>query len=71
MAAALQLAGEIAANPVPQLLMTKRLLTKNGSATDLTLVQESESALLRECWKTPEHAEAVAAFIEKRPPRFR
>jgi 2-(1,2-epoxy-1,2-dihydrophenyl)acetyl-CoA isomerase len=70
-AAALQLAGEIAANPVPQLLMTKRLLTKNGSATDLTLVQESESALLRECWKTPEHAEAVAAFMEKRPPRFR
>gem|GEM_PF-3621871 len=28
-------------------------------------------ALLRECWKTPEHAEAVAAFIGKRPPRFR
>jgi enoyl-CoA hydratase/carnithine racemase len=26
--------------------------------------------MLRECWKSPEHAEAVRAFIEKRPPQF-
>jgi len=26
---------------------------------------------LRECWKTPEHAEAVSAFVEKRPAKFR
>ena len=37
---------------------------------DLHEVQERESALLRECWTTPEHAEAVAAFMEKRPPHF-
>jgi enoyl-CoA hydratase/carnithine racemase len=68
---ALAIADAIAANPDPQLRMTKRLLTENGSATDLAAVQERESVLLRECWKSPEHKEAVAAFLEKRPPRFR
>lgn len=38
---------------------------------DRTRVQEKESELLRECWKTPEHKEAVNAFIEKREPKFR
>jgi enoyl-CoA hydratase/carnithine racemase len=65
------LAHEIAANPAPQLRMIKELLTANGSATDLTQVQRSETRLLRECWETPEHKEAVRAFIEKRPPKFR
>ena len=68
---ALEIAGTFAANPDPQLRMTKELLTVNGSDTDLTTVQERESALLRDCWKTPEHREAVAAFIAKRPPKFR
>jgi len=27
--------------------------------------------MLRACWKSPEHAEAVQAFLEKRAPRFR
>ena len=65
------LAAEIAANPSPQLRMTKSLLTANGSETDLRLAQKRESELLRACWETPEHAEAVQAFIEKRPPKFR
>ncbi|MCS5634926.1 MAG: enoyl-CoA hydratase-related protein [Myxococcota bacterium] len=68
---ALELARAMAANPSPQLRMTKALLGANGSETDLALVQERESELLRECWKTPEHAEAVRAFAEKRPPKFR
>ena len=51
--------------------MIKRLLTENAAKTDLALVQRRESALLAECWRTPDHAEAVAAFIEKRPPVFR
>ena len=71
MPAALGLAVEMAANPVPQLRMTKQLLSQNGSDSDLTAVQERESELLRACWETPEHAEAVRAFVEKRPPRFR
>ena len=31
----------------------------------------SETELLRACWRTPEHQEAVQAFIEKRPPVFK
>ena len=68
---ALALAGEFAANPSPQLLMTKQLLSQNGSEVDRVEVQRRESELLRVCWETPEHKEAVAAFIEKRPPNFR
>ena len=69
--AALELGREIAANPDPQLRMTKQLLTRNACETDLDSIQERESEMLRECWKSPEHKEAVAAFLEKRPPRFR
>jgi enoyl-CoA hydratase/carnithine racemase len=68
---ALEIAGGLAANPAPQLAMTKELLTLNGAATDLLEIQRRESELLRACWKTPEHKEAVAAFLEKRPPKFR
>ena len=50
--------------------MIKQLLTANAVAGDLHEVQKRESELLRECWKTPEHAEAVAAFTEKREPHF-
>jgi enoyl-CoA hydratase/carnithine racemase len=63
--AALTLAREIGANPAPQLRMIKRLLTENSCATDLGRVQQLESELLRECWKTPEHHAAVRAFLER------
>ncbi len=65
------IAAAMAANPTPQAVMIKRLLTENAAETDLDLVQRRESAALAECWATPEHHEAVAAFREKRPPRFR
>jgi 2-(1,2-epoxy-1,2-dihydrophenyl)acetyl-CoA isomerase len=67
---AIALGREIGANPAPQLRMTKQLLTRNGSATDLSEIQRAETRLLRECWETPEHKEAVRAFLEKRPPKF-
>ncbi len=67
---AVDLAAAYAANPAPQLRMIKELLTTNAVETDLTAVQRRESKLLRECWETPEHAEAVAAFMEKRAPNF-
>ena len=66
-----ELAEEIAANADPQLRMIKDLLTRNGTEPDLKAVQERESELLRRCYETPEHREAVAAFSEKRAPRFR
>lgn len=56
----------MAANPAPQLRMIKRLLTENGSATDLDEVQRRETELLRECWQTQEHRDAVAAFLARR-----
>ena len=67
---AVSVAAAIAANPAPQLQMTKQLLTLNGTETDLAVVQQRESEMLRECWASPEHAEAVAAFREKRAPRY-
>jgi enoyl-CoA hydratase/carnithine racemase len=63
---ALALGSDIAGNPGPQLRMIKRLLTENGAETDLAEVQRRESALLRECWKSPEHREAVKAFMDAR-----
>jgi enoyl-CoA hydratase/carnithine racemase len=68
---AIGLAREIGANPAPQLRMIKRLLTENASETDLTEVQRRESKLLRECWETPEHHEAVRAFLEAQSHRKR
>ena len=59
---ALALAAEIAANPDPQLRMIKELLTRNGTSTDLGAAQRLESEMLRRCWVSPEHREAVSAF---------
>jgi len=63
---ALGVAGEIAANPGPQLRMIKRLLTENATEGDLALVQAREHELMRECWKSPEHRQAVQRFLERR-----
>jgi enoyl-CoA hydratase/carnithine racemase len=68
---ALATARSYAANPDLQLRMTKQLLTENVVETDLTTIQRREQEMLAECWKSPEHAEAVSAFLEKRPPVFR
>jgi enoyl-CoA hydratase/carnithine racemase len=66
-----ELAQRIAANPDPQLRMIKQLITQNGSESDLSLASKREFELLRQCYGSPEHKEAIAAFGEKRPPRFR
>jgi enoyl-CoA hydratase/carnithine racemase len=71
METAMGIAGRIAENPDPQLRMIKELLSKNGGDPDFDAVQNRESELLRICWETPEHGEAVSAFLEKRPPKFR
>jgi enoyl-CoA hydratase/carnithine racemase len=71
MAVALASAERYAANPDRQLRMTKQLLTENVVDTDLGAIQRREQVLLAECWASPEHAEAVQAFLAKRPPVFR
>lgn len=69
--AALAAAGSYAANPDLQLRMTKQLITENSVEGDLALVQRREMDMLSQCWTSAEHKEAVAAFLEKRPPVFR
>lgn len=71
MTKAMELAGTIAANPAPQLRWIKELISQNGCATDLAEVQKRELALLEKAYASPEHKEAVAAFLEKREPDFR
>lgn len=68
---ALEIAGLIADNPSRQLRMTKALLTENACTTDLARAQKLETDALQICWTTPEHHEAVDAFLNKRKPDFR
>jgi 2-(1,2-epoxy-1,2-dihydrophenyl)acetyl-CoA isomerase len=68
---ALERARSYAENPTPQLRWIKELLTQNASESDTTVVQQREVARLQEAYATPEHKEAVAAFLEKRQPNFR
>lgn len=67
---AIEIAASYASNPAPQLRMIKQLLTANAVESDLAAVQRAEHEHLLECWSSPQHAEAVAAFLEKRPAVF-
>ncbi len=68
---AMDLAGDLAANPPTQLRLIKQLLTANAAETDLAAVQRRELEAMKQCYRSPEHAEAVRAFLEKRQPVFR
>lgn len=61
---------EIAKNPAPQLRMIRKMIRDHGPEADITSVQRREGELLDECRASPEHAEAVDAFINKRAPDF-
>ena len=66
---AYELAGRIAANPGPTLRLTKKLL-REGQHLRLDSLLELSAAFQALAHKTPQHEEAVTAFIEKRRPRF-
>ena len=68
---AMAMAEELAANPPTQLRLIKQLLTQNAGETDLAAVQRREVDALGIATKSPEHKEAVAAFLERRTPVFR
>src|SRR4051812_4371969 len=68
---ALERARSYGENPAPQLRWIKQLITQNANETDTTAAQRREVAALQEAYATPEHKEAVAAFLEKRKPVFR
>lgn len=60
-----------AENAPASVQFAKQLLTQNGTEPDLALVQRRELTALSEAYQTPEHHEAVAAFMERRAPNFR
>jgi enoyl-CoA hydratase/carnithine racemase len=66
---AYELAGRISANPGPTLRLTKKLL-REGQHLRLDSLLELSAAFQALAHKTPQHEEAVTAFIEKRRPRF-
>ncbi|MDX1580522.1 MAG: enoyl-CoA hydratase-related protein [Alphaproteobacteria bacterium] len=68
---AMELGRQISRNPDRQLRMIKGLLRQNGPEADLGLVQKREHELLNECYTSPEHKEAVDAFLNKREAKFR
>ena len=68
---AMQLAKQIGENPPSALGAVKALVTANMAEPDVKEVQKREMAALAEAYKSPEHHEAIAAFIEKRPPNFK
>jgi enoyl-CoA hydratase/carnithine racemase len=71
LAEATAVAAVLASNPPTQVRLIKELLTANADESDLGVVQRREIEAMQLAYKTSEHAEAVAAFLEKRPPVFR
>ena len=67
---ALEMAQQIAANPAPHLRWVKQLLTANSTEANIKEVHRREMEVLQQAYGSPEHKEAVAAFIEKREPVF-
>jgi 2-(1,2-epoxy-1,2-dihydrophenyl)acetyl-CoA isomerase len=68
---AMRLAEEIASNPRDAVWGAKRLMHMNANEADLQRATQLEVNSLREMRRTPDHAEAVRAFVEKRDPKFR
>lgn len=67
--AARELAGRIAKNAAHSLRLAKRLM-REGIHSRLDTVLELSAAFQALAHKTPDHSEAVDAFLEKRAPRF-
>ncbi len=64
------LARRMAEGPTVTLGMTKRAIHA-AAAHELQVQMEIERGLQREVGRTPDYAEGVAAFFEKRPAKFR
>lgn len=71
LATARAMAKDMGSNPQAALRVVKQLITQNATEGDLAKVQQREMKALQECYKSPEHKEAIAAFMEKREPDFR
>ena len=67
---ALELATEIADNPIWQLSQVKRLVHQNYIEHDVDAVLSDEGPTFQTAMKSAAHREALTAFREKRAPRF-
>jgi enoyl-CoA hydratase/carnithine racemase len=70
MSQSLEVAAEIAANPIPSLMATKELMLASGRPSDAWAAHEREVKIYATLMGAPANNEALAAFIEKRPPEF-
>ena len=68
---AIALGEELAENPDSTMRRVKSLFSQNQLETNIGLVQQREGEALEWAMQTAEHAEAIAAFLEKRPAKFR
>ena len=67
---AVALGEELAARPLDSVRLIRGLLDRNAHEADIAQVQRHESEALREAYASPDHHEAVKAFLEKRTPDF-
>ena len=67
---AIELAAEIADNPIWQLSQVKRLIHQSYIEHDVDAVLADEGPTFQNAMKSDAHKEALAAFREKRPPKF-
>lgn len=71
MDAALEMAHAMGENPQAAIGFTKQLITDNMTEDSLAEAQRRELRFLNEAYTTPEHKEAVSAFLAKREPDFK
>ena len=69
MAHTMSLATSLAEGPTHTLGLAKEAM-QQGLVSDLAGAEASEARILATCRRSPEHAEGVRAFLEKREPRF-
>ena len=67
---ALALGEELSDRPLDAMGLIRSLLRDNAHERDLRTVTRREGEALRQAYASPEHREAVKAFLEKRPPNF-
>ena len=71
LAVAREVARGMGDNPQSSLRAIKELVTLNAAEADLSLIQKRELTALAQAYQSPEHKEAIAAFMEKREPDFK
>ena len=67
---ALEVASELAVNPIPSLVATKQLMLSSGHTINSQAAHDREISAYAELMGAPANVEAFTAFKEKRPPDF-